>query len=197
MKKILYVHGLGSGANSSTTKMLRNHFKNDKVYSVDLFIEKPYECIEKINEFVRKNNIDIVIGSSMGGFFTMQISGAVKILINPCLSPCNVLPQIIGINEQQDYSTERLNGEQHYTITDESIVEYKIIEKDFFSKKYNEKMKSETHVILGTEDKVITAPESLALIDKFSKNQIYRIEGMEHRASPEVLPIIEKIISEL
>lgn len=195
MKKILYVHGLGSGANSSTTKMLRDYFKNDRVYAVELTMNYPYECIKKVNDSVSENGIDVVIGSSMGGFFAMQAEGAAKILINPCLSPCAVLPQLIGINEEQEYFTQRLNGEKHYTVTDKAIREYKIIGDSFFTVSCNEKMKSETYVVLGTEDKVITASESLALIGKFNENHIYRIKGMEHRAAPEALPVIEKIIN--
>ncbi len=88
--KILYVHGLGSSSQSSTAQQLRCHFPKVLKDSFEFFSpdipELPNEAIPFIELFVALNSIDLVIGSSLGGFkvlncnFDYQVK---RVVINP------------------------------------------------------------------------------------------------------------------
>lgn len=56
MKKILYVHGLGSGINSSTLDDIKSFFNKYEVHGIEVN-ENQYESIKKIQDYVTDNNV--------------------------------------------------------------------------------------------------------------------------------------------
>ena len=88
--KILYVHGLGSSSQSTTAMQLKTNLPKVISDSFDIFSpdipELPSEAIPFIETFVHHNLIDLVVGSSLGGFKVLnaQFSSKVNVLvINP------------------------------------------------------------------------------------------------------------------
>lgn len=68
-------------------------------FSNDLeFSENAKKNIEKAKEFILKNDIKLVVASSMGAFTATFISSIPTILINPCLKPSEQLPERIVPN---------------------------------------------------------------------------------------------------
>lgn len=93
---ILYIHGYGSGANSITGNEIQRKL-GDKAtvympgFSNELHLfENMEQNIQQAQQFVDEGNIDLVIGSSMGGFTAMQVQGVRKILINPAMVPSDI-----------------------------------------------------------------------------------------------------------
>lgn len=83
MKNILYVHGLGSGAESNSARLIRKHLPEG--CNVDA-PEIPQDPIEAHNFLVSvQNNYDLVVGSSLGGFYTFILFSDVKKLTKSIL----------------------------------------------------------------------------------------------------------------
>ena len=97
MKKVLYIYGYNSNENSETRsnlqKVLSHNFIVDSIHYNQL---QPNEAIEYLSSFVENEGYDAVIGSSLGGFYTLQLwnNDINKIVINPCMMPSVELPKI-------------------------------------------------------------------------------------------------------
>ena len=85
--KILYIYGYGGSKESSTYKNLKELLANDEVYCIDYPQENIKESIKILNKFIKDNNIDLVIGSSLGGYICTQLGISQRIIINPCVHP--------------------------------------------------------------------------------------------------------------
>ena len=95
MKKILYVYGYGGSASGSTITMLKRLMPEG--YTVEAFTYTQADCAkarEEIFEYIREHEIDMVIGSSLGGFITHTLQGMPRILVNPCWLPSVELPRV-------------------------------------------------------------------------------------------------------
>ena len=93
--KILYIYGYGGSAAGSTVTMLKRLMPEG--YSVEAFTYTQADCAkarEEILAYIREHGIDLVMGSSLGGFITHTLQGVPRILINPCWLPSEVLPSI-------------------------------------------------------------------------------------------------------
>ena len=84
--KVLYVHGYNSNANSTTSKLIRE-LSDFEVHTITYNPEHPIEAIKDIRNYCKKYKIDLIIGSSLGGFLTMNCFGYKRIVINPCFKP--------------------------------------------------------------------------------------------------------------
>ena len=91
---ILYLHGYGSkfDINSSKNKELA---KIGTVHGVDIDYSLPYEYNERnITAKLVHTDIDLIIGTSMGGYYANRIGTSVGIpfvMINPVVDPRSVL----------------------------------------------------------------------------------------------------------
>ena len=96
MEKILYIHGYNSTPNSNTFNLLRNNLDKSKyeLQAIDYDAEDPEGAIRTIRKYALDNKIDLVIGSSLGGFITLHLYGMSRIAINPCWNPAVELPLI-------------------------------------------------------------------------------------------------------
>lgn len=90
MKKILYIHGYNSSGSTgkSMQEIFPKYFPGCEVIAPKI---SPYfkEAREQISEILRNNDIDLVIGTSLGGFMTLKINAPKiqKIVINPIFDP--------------------------------------------------------------------------------------------------------------
>lgn len=110
IKTILYIHGYGSSGN--TGKSMEKIFQ-DK-YGITVYHPKisPYydEARKQIDEFLKTHNVDLSIGSSLGGFMTLVTSGYFRIAINPALFPFTNLYSI-NVNDDIVNSYEFAHGD--------------------------------------------------------------------------------------
>ena len=82
---ILYIHGLESSTNCLKVQWLKS--LGHTVYNPKIDYIDP-EAFFKVKRNAQKNNIELIIGSSMGGYFTYAIATSTNqkcILLNPAL----------------------------------------------------------------------------------------------------------------
>ena len=97
---ILYLHGFASCGDSNKTKLLKQFFGDDEVLAPDLPVN-PTEAISLARKLIIDKDIDLIIGSSLGGFYANYLSetmGVKAVLINPSTQPFITLAPFIGTN---------------------------------------------------------------------------------------------------
>lgn len=182
MIKILYIHGYGSIGNSRTALEIgKNMIGKAEVFSPafsnDLeFSENAKKNIEKAKEFILKNDIKLVVASSMGAFTATFISSIPTILINPCLKPSEQLDQRIALN-----------------ISSEEKEKYREMENRIITEEY----KTMVYGVFANNDELFSYKSLFEEI--YDKEKIFTIED-GHRISTDnirevVVPLIEQIIN--
>lgn len=102
-KKVLYIYGYGSSPESSTCKWLKDNLPNTKVYCYKYEQSDPENSIPYLCSLVEELDIDIVIGSSLGGWYAMHIASICSlpsILINPVTD--STLEQVVDYVSNHD-----------------------------------------------------------------------------------------------
>ena len=93
--KLLYIYGYGGSATGSTVTMLKRMMPEG--YSIEAFTYTQDDCAkarEEILAYIEEHEIDLVMGSSLGGFITLTLTGIRRIVVNPCWKPSVELPKI-------------------------------------------------------------------------------------------------------
>ena len=105
-KKVLYIYGYGSSQESSTCKWLKNNLSNTIVYSFGYVQTDPENSIPYLCSLVEELDIDIVIGSSLGGWYAMHVASICSLpsmLINPVTD--STLKEVIDYVSNHDTHT--------------------------------------------------------------------------------------------
>lgn len=93
MKTVLYIHGFNGNPKGGTYEGLVEFFKTMPDYQVISF---PFPNLHtdvqgtqrQIEKYIDETNTSILIGASLGGFYTLCCARSVqKIVINPCMEP--------------------------------------------------------------------------------------------------------------
>lgn len=120
MKKILFVYGYGGSPESTFCRLIREALPTEE-YRV-FCPEYPQEDIDAtrrfLTGFIEQEGIDLVIGTSLGGFITLSLDITIpRIVINPCMEPNQELRQLKprdGHPEDKNASEEMLSGYGKY-----------------------------------------------------------------------------------
>lgn len=153
MKKLIYFHGLGSGAKSGTVSYLRLKLPEVEVIAEDMPVD-PTEAIAKAHKMCEEHKPDIIMGTSYGGFLCFRCHGDFKkVVVNPAFSISDFIGGVLGIGTQE-YFCERENGETSYEITQHLIDEFiryegKLIEE------ITQKDRETTWCFIGENDQFI------------------------------------------
>lgn len=97
---ILYLHGFASCGDSAKTRLLKEYFGEGEIYSPDLPV-RPGRAVAFIDAVIREKKADLLIGSSLGGFYASYFCekyGIKTVLINPSTEPHITLEPYVGIN---------------------------------------------------------------------------------------------------
>ena len=95
MKKILYIYGYGGSAQGSTCTMLRRLVPENYMVESFTYTQADFsKARQEILDYIREHGIDLVVGSSLGGFIALTLSGIPRIVVNPCWYPGEELPLI-------------------------------------------------------------------------------------------------------
>lgn len=176
--KILYVHGIGSAGGGNTVKLFKKYFSEYQIDSPDI-PENPKEALKFLREIC--NNYDFVVGTSLGGFYTMQLFGPIKILINPAIDAYNVVTKI-GFGTHY-YLREREDNKTTYEINDNFVNELKELYNNFFDDCFDEESMLETYAIFGSKDIICNCQELFR--KKYYKNNMV-VADFGHRMTEEV-----------
>lgn len=96
---ILNIHGYqGNPKNSAYSALTEIGYREIIAPAVDYDNENPCDVINSLNKIRVENNTDLIVGTSLGGFYAAVLSAmndVPVILINPCLTPFLIefLPQ--------------------------------------------------------------------------------------------------------
>lgn len=121
---ILYLHGFASCGNSTKTQLLKKYFGEENVLAPDL-PPSPHEAVSLARRVIIENDIDLIIGSSLGGFYATYLcetTGIKAVLINPSTQPYITLASYVGENhywcsgEAFEFSREDLNALFEYAV---------------------------------------------------------------------------------
>ena len=122
---ILYVHGLNSDGNSITGKLIERALR-EALPTVDITVKHPTfpktctEALEVLNK--ESKEVNIVIGTSLGGFITLNARTKYRIVFNPALRPSETLLELGESNEvassykpYEDKLYKSIDGEDRIT----------------------------------------------------------------------------------
>jgi len=97
---ILYIHGFKSCGQGNKSRVLKEYFK-DAV--IEQFDREPKEAIKFLENIIKNNPIDLIVGSSLGGYYAIYLSEKFNkkcVLINPSIKPYITLLPYIGKNRR-------------------------------------------------------------------------------------------------
>lgn len=122
-KKIMYVHGFLSSAQSGTVKMLQELMPNAQLVAQDIPVH-PDEAVEMLHKMALEEKPDLIIGTSMGGMYTEMLKGYDRILVNPAFEMGNTMSSMTG---KQEFQNPRKDGVNELMVTKGLIKEYRDI----------------------------------------------------------------------
>lgn len=79
VNNVLYIYGYGSSPEGKTATWLKKNLPNSKVYCEYYNQLDPYNSITYLCKLVEKLDIDIIIGSSLGGWYAMHVASKCKL----------------------------------------------------------------------------------------------------------------------
>ncbi len=179
-KKILYVHGFGSSGASGTAKNLRNLLPNTEVIAPDLPLS-PLKAMELLHNVCANDKPDLIIGTSMGGFYAEQLYGFYRIVVNPAFQIGDTIKKLHGMGKQK-WLNPRQDGETEFWVTQPIIDEFKEVMKNSFSAVDANEHRNLVYGLFGDHDPVVHTHDIFA--SKYM-NAIY-FDG-EHRLNEHVL----------
>ena len=126
----IYVHGLGSGAASTTVRTVCKIFSEYEWIALEVN-ENPFESIEKINAVISEFNPSLLMGTSLGGYYVFYADApcATKVICNPAMNIAKLIRYKIGFGTYSyfvigfgtySYFVERQDGNTEYTL-DEAV----------------------------------------------------------------------------
>lgn len=193
---ILYLHGFASSGNSGTAKEIQECLPNCKVISPDLPIH-PSEAIALIHKIIDEQEIDLVIGTSMGSYFAAQISDTMKILVNPSFHVSRMMKNRLGDNYEMTipYFKQREDGATEFVLTKEIANWYFALERNIEKVAFaSNRCKMETLGVFGTDDDVVDCKEEyLSMYDNiryFKGGHRLNKEAVEEVIIPSILQMV-------
>lgn len=101
MKKLLYIHGYNGSPEGNSYRLFRKYMPQDEwqVIGMDYTQDDCAVALQEIRETIEREGINLVVGSSLGGFLTLLTTGIERIVINPCYLPSVELPKLGPLND--------------------------------------------------------------------------------------------------
>jgi predicted esterase YcpF (UPF0227 family) len=193
MHTIFYIHGFLSSKNAikaQETKLYLEKFRTDINFtSIDL-PGNPKAGYELAQEYLKSllttSDRVSLIGSSLGGFFSMCLASKYNLkaaLINPCVNPWDLIPKLLG-EQINPYTKERL------IITNAAIQEVKDIYAQIELKEEN------LALYLQRNDEVLNYEHAYKLLANAALVHVenggtHRFENYE-AVLPEIISFLEK-----
>ena len=118
MKTIVYFHGYGSSSKSNSATCLAKEMPGFNVIAPDIPVD-PEEALPFLKSYCAKNKVDLIIGTSMGGMYAMQMSDYPRICVNPALH-MSQKKDILQVGTFERFQPTA-DGQTHFTITTSGI----------------------------------------------------------------------------
>lgn len=187
----IYVHGLASGANAATGKILSKRFSNFNWITTD-FGEDLAANVRQLNECIKEHKPQLIIGTSMGGLTLLYADApdAVKIAINPALSIADCVRNTIGLGRHK-YFCKRLDGATEFELTEEMCKGY-----EAYIAAHKPSLGKSSYAVFATHDELL-GDEASVVAQKIVGDCGYKVlvdpEGA-HRIKPSTIDLIDNEI---
>ena len=159
MKKILYLHGFGSSGASGTVDLLRREFWERSevahravVVAPDIPLD-PLAAMPMLEELAYEEMPDLVIGTSMGGFYAQQLHGFTRICVNPSFWLTKKY-DILYVGKHK-WLNRRKDGETEFHVTKETIAHFQEMETHQFDGVTDDD-RTLCHALFGDEDTLLS-----------------------------------------
>lgn len=151
-KKVMYVHGFGSSAQSGTVQRLREVLCQATIVAEDIPLH-PQEAVDMLQQWCHEQQPDLIIGTSMGGMYTEMLYGYDRIIINPALRIGDTMVSH-GLTGAQRFFSPRKDGVQDFIVTKALVKEYKeITNRNFLG--IDEEEKGRVVGLFGDKDDLV------------------------------------------
>ena len=114
-KKIMYIHGFMSSAQSGTVDILRRMLPDATIVAEDIPLH-PAEAMAMLRDMAQREQPDLIIGTSMGGMYAEMLYGYDRILVNPAFE-MGKSPSQSSMTGKQVYQNPRKDGEMEVVVT--------------------------------------------------------------------------------
>lgn len=183
----LYVHGLGSGARTRTMKQLPECLPYFEWIAVEV-AEDAEEAVGKINRYVEQYRPEVLMGTSLGGFYVFYADApdAVKIICNPAINIDIVIRTKIGFGEY-NYFVKRENGQKTYTLDEQVCRRF-----DEYRTAHKPKSGRENYAFFGDQDELMGIKGTMfnMFFAVGAGYTIFMEEGGQHRIQKKTLKMI-------
>ena len=153
--KILFIHGFGSSGAYKMASSLRIILKPCEVIAPDVPIE-PEKAFPMLLDMCGREDPDLVVGLSLGGFWAQKLRGRRKILVNPDLHVSNFLRAHMGVNE---YLSPRADGALTFEVTPQICDAYEAIERTEFDGLDEAEISLTTGMFADSDELIHCGPE--------------------------------------
>jgi len=163
--KILYLHGFASCGEGNKSSELKKYFGEKNVLSPDLY-PSPLDTIAMIEGILKSENIDLIIGSSLGGFYATYLAHENEmkaVLLNPSTEPWNTLAPYVGWQQR---------------FCDEEVFEFKAVYLEQLRTMEAIPGNGKYLVLLQSEDEVLDYTKAQSL---YNKHKVIVEYGGNHR----------------
>lgn len=119
--QILWIHGFAGKPDNDTVKEMRKRYPEYDFYSIEVD-HHALASMEKINAYIESHRVDLVAGTSLGGFYAAcaRFDGP-KFVVNPGVNHLRELRQFLGENT---YKPGRPDGQSMFVFTEEMLNEF-------------------------------------------------------------------------
>lgn len=121
-EKAIYVHGLGSGAASTTIGIVQKVFSEYEWMAVEVN-EDPVDSVNIINRAIAELRPAFLMGTSLGGLYLMYADmnscevDVIRFLFNPACDIARIIRETIGFG-RKEYFVPRQDGVQEYELNE-------------------------------------------------------------------------------
>lgn len=187
MKKVVYLHGMGSSGSSATARRLDRSLPGGyEVIAPDIPVQ-PEMALSMLRKLAGTlHDDDIIIGTSMGGMYAQLFKGWRRILVNPSFHTSEHLREKTGT--RMPFHTPRQDGITDFEVTPKLIKKYEKMESQQFDPKFgiiNKNRKDSPDLVtafFGLHDTTVNCKEEY--LQHFSR---YHDFDGEHRLDPDTL----------
>lgn len=180
MLKILYIHGFASCGEGNKSLLLKSYFGVEHVIAPDL-PASPIDAIAMLEKILSSTNIDVLIGSSLGGYYATILAEKYHmkaILLNPSTQPWKTLAAYTGWQKR---------------FCDEEVFEFKPVYLEQLKMLQVSPEKGQYLLLLQSKDEVLDYTKAQSL---YNKHKVIVEYGGNHRFEnlDEYISMIEKFI---
>jgi len=188
VKKILYLHGFGSSGASGTVELLRKEFweRTDAahravVVAPDIPLD-PLVAEKALEELAYDEMPDLVIGTSMGGFYAQMLHGFTRVCVNPSFWISKKY-DILYVGKHK-WLNRRKDGATEFHVTKETVAHFQELEARQFDGVTDDD-RNLCHGLFGDEDTLL-GPESRAAFEQHYPGMSHSFPG-GHRMNDQVV----------